>query len=238
MRGYFDDDIDDFESECLICGDEAYGYLLCKDCYYAYKNEKILIELTVTPEMETKLVNKLPTKQANIDCLICGENSNGKHFCSTCYNKYKNKAIDIRIENCTDISIIDKYGNLKYKCKDGRYVRSLQEQTIANTLWDLDIKYVYEEQVSYYEEKTIEKFFFEPEWMPDTETITKTLHPDFYLPQFNIYIEHMGFKSKEHYNSLNYKKKIYEKQGLNVIITTHENLTDFKNFIKTTLKIK
>ena len=188
--------------------------------------------------METRLINKTLNTDMDTTCILCGDNSNGKHFCLTCYNKYKNRAIDIRVENCTKASIIDKYGNLKYKCKDGRYVRSLQEQTIANTLWDLNIKYVYEEQVNYYEENTREKFFWEPEWISNTQTITKTIHPDFYLPQFDIYIEHMGFKNKEHIESMNYKKKIYDKQGLNVIITTHENLTDFMSFIKKTLQLK
>ena len=54
-------------------------------------------------------------------------------------------------------TILDDYGNLKYKCEDGRSVRSLQEQSIANTLWSLDIKYVYEEKVYYYTEEEKEE---------------------------------------------------------------------------------
>ena len=155
-------------------------------------------------------------------CIICGEPSNGKHFCISCYHEYKNRSVDIRLKNLKFETILDDYGNLKYKCEDGRYVRSLQEQSIANTLWNLDIKYIYEEKVYYYTD----------------EENAKTISPDFYLPKHNLYIEHIGFTSKKHDSITQYKQKIYDEQGKNVIFTSPENLQDFKDFIKRKLHLK
>lgn len=156
-----------------------------------------------------------------LTCLICGEPSNGKHFCLECWKAYKNRSLDIRLKNLKFDSILDDYGNLKFKCDDGRSVRSLQEQSIANTLWKLEIQYVYEEEVSYVNE----------------EDEYKTIKPDFYLPKYDLYIEHIGFNNKKHNEIIEYKRKIYEKQNKKVLFTTPENLTDFKQFIKKELKI-
>ena len=70
-----------------------------------------------------------------LTCIICGEPSNGKHFCKACYAKYKDRSVDIRITHCKDTEILDEYGNLQYKCDDGRKVRSRAEVIISNFLF-------------------------------------------------------------------------------------------------------
>ena len=85
------------------------------------------------------------TSKSNLTCIICGENSNGKHFCRNCYNKYKERSVDIRITHCTDTEILDEYGNLTYKCADGRKVRSRAEAMISDWLYHNKIRSVYEE---------------------------------------------------------------------------------------------
>ena len=174
-----------------------------------------------SPSKNEKDKEETKKNTEEITCLLCGENSNGKHFCISCYHEYKNRSVDIRLKNLKFETILDDYGNLKYKCEDGRYVRSLQEQSIANTLWGLDIKYVYEEKVYYYTD----------------EERAKTISPDFYLPKYNLYIEHIGFSSKKHDSITQYKQKIYDEQEKKVIFTSPENLQDFKDFIKRTLKL-
>lgn len=49
---------------------------------------------------------------SELTCIICGEPSNGKHFCRSCYAKYKDRSVDIRITHCTETEILDEYGNL------------------------------------------------------------------------------------------------------------------------------
>lgn len=185
----------------------------CPDCNKWHKTGEVC---------ECKSHNeKTKSNSEELTCIICGKPSNGKHFCIDCWQQYKDRSIDIRLKNLKFDSLLDDYGNLKYKCEDGRYVRSLQEQSIANTLWNLGIQYVYEEQVNYFTE----------------DEQIKKLHPDFYLPKYNTYIEHIGFTSKKHDNITEYKKKIYEEQGKKVLFTNTKNLTDFKNFIKETFHI-
>lgn len=54
-----------------------------------------------------------------------------KTFLQKCYAKYKDRSVDIRITHCTETEILDEYGNLQYKCDDGRKVRSRAEKIIC-----------------------------------------------------------------------------------------------------------
>ena len=80
-------------------------------------------------------------------------------------------------------------------------VKSPYERTIANTLYLLGIKYEYES--FYHTDLKIDK---KHEWL-------ETYKPDFYLPDFNIYIEHFAnpnwFKDKE--ARVKYKKQMRDK---------------------------
>ena len=159
-------------------------------------------------------------KTKELTCIICGKPSNGQHFCKNCRHKYKNKSIDIRIKNCSEIVILDKYGNKEYKCDDGRKVRSKSEKIISDFLFKHGIRVIYEKTVYYYtNEKTIE------------------LHPDYYLPDYDIYIEHNGKNETSYKNNKIETQKMYEKLNYNVIITTEEDLTDIDAKLKPIFKI-
>lgn len=86
---------------------------------------------------EGKEQPKSTADNSELTCIICGEPSNGKHFCVKCYNKYKDRSIDIRISNCRDTQVIDEYGNKTKKTKDGRSVRSLSEKIIIDYFFDI-----------------------------------------------------------------------------------------------------
>ena len=89
---------------------------------------------------------------SDLTCIVCGEPSNGKHFCIGCYHKYKDRAIDIRITNCKEVKILDQYGNLTIECDDGRRVRSRAEALISNFFYNNKIRSVYEKTVYYKED--------------------------------------------------------------------------------------
>lgn len=156
-----------------------------------------------------------------LTCIICGKPSNGKHFCLDCWKEYKDKSIDIRIKNCTEIEIIDKYGNQQYKCDDGRKVRSKSEKIISDFLFKYGIRTIYEKTVYYY---------------PDNEKAIE-LHPDFYLIDKDIYIEHNGVNSKSYKNNKIKTQKMYEELGYKVIVTTEEDLADIEAKLKPILRI-
>lgn len=160
------------------------------------------------------------TLKTEITCIICGNNSNDKHFCLDCWNKYKDKSIDLRITNCKEIKILDQYGNLTIECDDGRKVRSRAEALISNFFYNNKIRSVYEKTVYY-----------------DENGENKTLHPDFYLPDYELYIEYNEIKKKSYLKSKEYTKKIYEKLGLKVVIMDDQDLNSIAGFLKPILKI-
>jgi hypothetical protein len=158
---------------------------------------------------------------SELTCIICGQPSNGKHFCLNCYHKYKNRSVDIRITNCTTTTIMDEYGNLTIKCDDGRRVRSRAEALIYNWLFNKKIRAIYEETLFY----------------EDDKGETKTLHPDFYLPDYELYIEYNELTNKPYLSKKEYAMKIYQSLGKRVIIMTDEELNDISSCLKPILKI-
>ena len=154
-------------------------------------------------------------------CLTCNNPSNGKHFCYDCYKKYKDRAIDIRIINCKNIEILDEYGNTVYKCDDGRKVRSKSEKIISDFLFKYGIRTVYEKAVYYY----------------PNESETITLHPDFYLPDYDFYIEHNGVDTKSYKANKKKTEEMYKSLGYKVIVTTEADLADIEAKLKPILRI-
>ena len=164
--------------------------------------------------------NKLQSKISTTKCLICQEPSNGKHFCFSCYSKYKNRSIDIRIKECISAEIIDPYGNLSIKCDDGRKVRSRAEALISNFFYNNKIRSVYEKEI-YYQENGKDKI----------------LHPDFYLPDYDVYIEYNEITKKSYLKSKEYTQRIYAQLGLRVIIMDDKDLNSIAGCLKPKLGI-
>ncbi|MBQ2809654.1 MAG: hypothetical protein IJF11_02045 [Clostridia bacterium] len=223
------------ESKCPICGEPTflvYGKYprkdgLCKECSQKLFNNEIIQCINCGKWHNTEEICecfKAPKTNASesneITCIICGKDSKGKHFCINCYHEYKDKSIDIRITNCKEVEILDKYGNLTIECDDGRRVRSRAEALISNFLYNNKIRSVYEKTI-YYEENGE----------------SKTLHPDFYLPDYELYIEYNEIKKKGYLKSKEYTKSIYEKLNLKVLIMDDKDLNSIAGCLKPILKI-
>lgn len=157
-----------------------------------------------------------------LTCIICGEPSNGKHFCYKCWNKYKDHAIDIRITNCKETQILDNYGNKKITCHDGRKVRSRAEKIINDFFFDNRIRVVYEKEIPYTE---------------NDETII--LHPDFYLPDYEngLFIEYNELSNPKYKKSKEYTQKIYNNLGFSILVLTDEDIDNDLLNLKIRLKI-
>lgn len=209
------------ELTCPICGKPTRIYMgnarkdrLCSTHADMLKAGKLMLDESgnfLEPQAESP---KAAASEASSDltCIICGEPSNGKHFCISCYRKYKDRAVDIRIINCHDTQVIDEYGNQTKKAKDGRRVRSLSEKIIIDYFFDNFIRVVYEKSVPYINEKGEEA----------------TLHPDFYLPDYDLYIEFNGLNNKSYLKKKDYANQIYHDKGLKVEILESKDIDDIE----------
>ena len=117
---------------------------------------------------------------------------------------------------------MDEYGNLTIECDDGRRVRSRAEALISNFFYNNKIRSVYEKTIYYTD--------------PDTNE-DKTLHPDFYLPDYDLYIEYNEIKKKSYLKSKEYTKKIYDLLGFKVIIMDDQDLNSISGCLKPKLKL-
>lgn len=213
------------ELKCPICGEPTNVYMgkARKDCL-CYKHGRMansgeIIQCTDCGKWikkgttcECKKAKEENKVENELACLVCGEPSNGKHFCIKCWNKYKDKSIDLRITHCNTTQILDEYGNKTKKAKDGRFVRSLSEKIILDYFFDNYIRVIYEKTIPYINEKGEEK----------------ELHPDFYLKDHDLYIEFNGLTNKSYLKMKEYVNKIYREKGLKVEILESEDIDDIE----------
>ncbi len=195
--------------KCKKCGDNSGFYDLCRKCYF---------DEAAAKEVPSKDAEKTDNSSESGVCKTCGTKTERKNYtlCKTCYAKdskeskshiertYSKKAIikEIGIEQ-TDIR---KKWEAMHRCDDGHYVRSYSEMLIDNWLYHNDYVHAYENSV------------FLPE-NPD-----ETLLSDFFIPKNKVYIEFWGLNNDAYSNRKDYKIKLYESNGLNLINLEEEDI--------------
>lgn len=226
--------------KCNICGtplDNYYSdfgtdYIFCEKHYYEYLNYK---RMTKEPKIAFHMLqtifkhkkidsneNKSKENQVTNDkktCIVCGHFSDEYNFCKTCYQKYKNKSIVLRINNCETTEILNAEYENPYTCEDGHPVKSQQEALIDNYLFYHNIRHIYEKP------------------FPIDGIKTHDLHPDFYLPDLDLYIEHWGMKNNKKYEETKeYKIPFYEKAGITLICTDSDDISNISANLERKLK--
>lgn len=206
---------------CEICGEYSGHYPLCKKCYYKvreYTEENFFDYYDEEEEEdEESYYTYSPGK-----CIVCNEpKDNSEHyFCLECFRKYHNKEVILSIINARKVKILDSRYYNKYKCNDGHYVKSKSEREIDNFLDKYHIIHHYERE------------------LPIDDNPEHSIHPDFYLPIQDIYIEHWGIENDIGYQeTMDYKINIYKKLGITLICTyENEDTEDFEGTLKRKLK--
>ena len=237
------------ELKCPICGKPTRVYMgnarkdgLCGTHADMLKKEEISqdengdwIDLKTKKNLtkkeesrETLEVEKKKDEISNsgriIKCIACGkETKPGFFFCTSCYLKYKDKEILVRINKCVDIELLDDSYEGKFTCSDGHIVKSKSEMIIDNYLFEHKIPHAYEKA------------------LPIDGNKEHDLHPDFYLPTLDngkgVYLEHSGYDNNIQYTkSKNYKKSKYKELGVTVICTNENDMMDYQSSLERKLK--
>lgn len=213
------------ELKCPICGEPSYKYygnarkdrlctkhaqdlkagliVQCEKCGQWHKSD------TPCPNCQPPKTSISQTKESTelpkITCLICGKDSNGKHFCLDCFKQYHKKELLIKIVKCAspcEEIISESYESI-YVCEDGHVVKSHVERDIDNWLHKRHIIHGYEKELYVGEEKPIK--------------------PDFCLIDYmgtdnDVYIEYFGLKgNKEYDEQTKYKIKKYRENHVTVV---------------------
>ena len=160
---------------------------------------------------------------SDLTCIVCGEPSNGKHFCIGCYRRYKDKEILLKINKCvfpTGEPLDESYEGV-YECEDGHIVKSMSEQTIDDWLFEKGIFHGYE--------------------IPLDIGETKPLKPDFYLKNYlgvgkDLYLEFFGLKGQPKYDEATaYKMSHYRKKGITLVCLYPSDSKNLKFALQTKL---
>ena len=227
---------------CVICGEPSGMYPLCRK-HLQMKNEGLVVkcercgkwyltelgcdcqkeqepEKELRLNMDVKFVDEsddVPEEvldEENEDddeeeyqddyrnqCLTCGRDANGYWFCTECYKKFFSKTILLQIKGCTEVELLNENYSGQYTCADGHIVKSKSERDIDNYLFNHGIFHVYEKP------------------FPIDGRKEHDIHPDFYLPKEDVYIEFWGYDSsnQRYTDSKNYKMDIYRQRKITLI---------------------
>lgn len=224
---------------CLICEKCSMGYLVCDDCYnrskvlkkelpykristydniHEYKNELMMKILNPETQFEREtncikllsvadiLKNKYKESDAFDKTYNFFENINSDKTTEEIIAEYKLQE-KTESESQEQNKFID-YRTIKpkpFRCKDGHYVRSKSEREIDDFFFDNRIFHIYEAE--YKDSITGHDFL-----------------PDFYLPDFNLYLEYFGLNTKEYLDKAQSKINMYKSDdNINFEYLTYED---------------
>lgn len=103
----------------------------------------------------------------------------------------------------------------KFKCMDGHSVRSKGELIIDNLLYVWGLKHVYEKRIV---------------------TISDVFVPDWYLPDYNLFIEYWGFSGNRYEIRKRKKINFYKNAKLKVISVENHMFNDIYSNLGNILK--
>ncbi len=227
-----DDDINEENTECILCNKECYeGHLFCYDCYNKVKQiKKEFNHNRKEKDIQSHyfdirdLVQKTNKVKQIEDYFVMMQ-----ALAEELYNIYDNDYLISRVYS----DILSLYNNKKqnlnknnseqndnfndkdfremwpreHQCEDGHYVRSLSEMLIDNWLYNHGYLHAYEKSV-----------------YMDTDPEAIVLS-DFYLPQGNVYIEFWGIEDNEKYIKRKEQKiKLYNDNDYNRIDLTEKDI--------------
>ena len=180
-----------------------------------FKNDYFIKEAQKIINIKNNKNSEFRANKTEKPCLGCKQPTEREYFCSFCENKFKDKTITIKFINGQPAPPQITYENKNIKCADGHIVKSKSEAMIDDFLYRHKILHAYE---------------------PALETNNSPIHPDFYLPELNLYLEHHGINNNPLYDAMNTYKEPFFKGRL--IVTTEEDLNDIETNLIKKLKLR
>ena len=205
---------EDKNNYCLICSYPCKEYTYCYICSQALDLRKVLTCKDCNdyhlPIHECRCKTKVADR--NSLCVACGTQSSGFWFCKSCFKKYSNKAVVVEFTNCTKSEVKEEGYKGKYPLKNGVITKSTHEQLVGNMLIDLGVDFDYERPIQF------------------SANVKDDLKPDFYLKEYDAYLEHLGIEDKPSYDrQTNYKFPKYKECGYTILCTKPRDLQDLRS---------
>ena len=116
----------------------------------------------------------------------------------------------------SDLDFRKKQRSTEFRCDDGHYVRSKNEQLIDNWLYKHNICHAYEPL--FIDNRNGEKY-----------------HPDFYIPQYKLFIEMWGYDDQGYLLCSKRKIEAYRANNFNLLQMTLEEIKNLDDFLTESL---
>lgn len=225
---------DDDNDLVIVLDDNRNEHILCLSCFFKRLNLKTIKGYKKTIKIGDFLLHNsyglLEINSLNydnnmiIDTVSLSDNKKrqflfdldlmlNRTYCYIPFEHYqkflKNNESNLNLKESNiikkDVTLVREKHESLYRTEDGHLVRSRGELLIDNYLFNHNVRHVYE------------KVIIDP--ITDNECTC-----DFYLPDFDVYIEFWGLDSKKYNNTKEYKLKIYENANLKLVNLNPEDI--------------
>ena len=200
-------------NECLICGSDSIEKVLCKSCWFKSKGSGVNYG-TMDAFFDNLSVYSDVLKQALADGILTND-ENAILGILRSRLQLPNWIHDAMVSHLCQLFHISQdpaykkralRGQGKLRTDQGVYVQSKAERAIADYLYGIRILFAYEPMIHLrrHDQKIIQ------------------IAPDFYLPEYGLYIEYLGMLDNEEYRKTwEFKQKLYSENGLKYITVDH-----------------
>ena len=160
---------------------------------------------------------------AAVETALREKEAAGRHFCARCHRPVDSdeyiRALDVYgrpyCTHCLDERALEGVnfeatveGAKRRITQDGTAVQSVGERRIADWLAARNIRYVYDER-----------------FRIARDTV---LRPDFYLPEFDLYIEYWGMDTPEYNANMEKKRWFYQRAGKRLVSISHRDFASLE----------
>lgn len=196
-------------TKCLKCGkkcEEHYRY--CKDCYSDYYiGDCDVCSSPIYCDGKDSYVRDRNKGIYHLDCFIKLKNYVLK-------NDNDDEKININKKKfIIEPKLVREKRVPTYRAEDGHLLRSISEITIDNYLFNHNIRHI------------VEKVLIDP-------STSQELTCDFYLPDYDVYIEYWGMEDKEDYRQTKeWKLPIYNNLKVNLESISFDDLSHRLDYV-------
>lgn len=230
--------MDNNNKTCIVCGAKSYGKPQCRECWdysvmyshsldeeYSYRVNRKCLNSLFKDELKKLRKADNEEKRKHLCNGLIGIGLFEKDYYENAkllekaYEEIEkhNSGLSDGNSDCDDENDFRKKYPCTYNCQDGHYVRSRDERTIDDYLYTkAKLLHAYEPKFRLTEE--------EQKLCKSMNLKTDCFFPDFYIPEYNLYLEYFGQNDESYKAKTDLKIKIFsERKDINFGYLTYKD---------------
>jgi len=195
-----------------------------------------IVDLDLLRDIARNPTHKDYVRSAASEAVACGESETKeekarlRHWCTRC-----RKSITAEESQCG----IDKYG--KPYCRhcleeriheDANFESNVEAAKKLRTVDEVAVQSRGEKRIGDWLSRNAIAYEYDERMIVAGDT---RIRPDFYLPEFDLYIEYWGMDTPEYIDNMRHKRILYQREGKKLISLSYKDLPNLEELLKVKL---